>query len=167
MKIRRCETRVPSNCAWTVWDSCEPSTTESIGCSAVKTVSKLDTSTGLRTLGLNGGWIFFCASRCQSIFSKNGWRLISSAPFTPKRCAGSRVRRPVRIDRALAATSSGKTSGSRRIFSYILSVISRSRWRYSLCSIEDNGTHHRRTGEARQASRTEARPESTSRLSGL
>lgn len=36
------------------------------GCSAVKTVSKLDAFTGLRTLGLNGGWIFFCASRCQS-----------------------------------------------------------------------------------------------------
>ena len=74
-----CFINVPANWAYTVCDSCNPSTTLSIGTSVVNTVSKLDTSctassracerpklvkrrqrmAGLDTLGLNGGWIFF------------------------------------------------------------------------------------------------------------
>lgn len=39
------------------------------------------------TLGLNGGWIFFCMSFLKSMcLAKNGCDLIDSAPVTPNRC---------------------------------------------------------------------------------
>lgn len=39
------------------------------------------------TLGLNGGWIFFCMSFLKSMcLAKNGCDLIDSAPVTPSRC---------------------------------------------------------------------------------
>ena len=116
---------VPANWAWTVCESWDPSTTLSVGGSAVNTVSKLDTSTGDATLGLKGGWIFFCKSLSKSMFcEKNGWLLISSAPLTPSRRVGSRSRSLVRMLRAWGLISSPKTRGSLRIFWYITSVFS-------------------------------------------
>jgi len=82
-------------------------------------------TTGLDTLGLNGGCIFFCRSFLKSMwFTKNGCFLISSAPFTPSRFEGSLLRRLVRMLRASAPMSEPKVSGSVRIFWYILSVTS-------------------------------------------
>lgn len=131
------------NWAWTVCERFEFSTKLSIGFSVVNTVSKFDTSylkrlrssdlknrwcirtTGLSTLGLNGGWIFFSKSFLKLIcFPKNGCFLISSAPLTPSRCRGSRVSRAVRMLRASASISGPNTSGSFKILSYILSVTS-------------------------------------------
>lgn len=75
---------------------------------------------GRTTDGLNGGWIFLAISSFQSMaLAKNGWRLISSAPLTPRRCAGSRVKRPTSRVRASEPTSSGKRSGSCRILAYL------------------------------------------------
>jgi hypothetical protein len=83
-------------------------------------------TTGLDTLGLNGGWIFFCRSFLKSMwFTKNGCFLISSAPFTPSRFEGSLLRRLVRMLRASVPMSGPKVSGSERIFWYILSVTSK------------------------------------------
>jgi len=64
-----------------------PRLIESRGLFRLKIVSKLDTSTGPHVLSLNRGWTFFS----QSIFSKNGWCWISSAPPTPRRRADSAV----------------------------------------------------------------------------
>ena len=84
-------------------------------------------TTGLETLGLKGGWIFFCKSFLKSIcFSKKGCFLISSAPLTPRRRVGSRSRRLVKMLLASEPISGPKTKGSVRIFWYILSVISAS-----------------------------------------
>ena len=82
-------------------------------------------TTGLATLGLKGGWIFFAARSLKSMcLWKKGWRLISSAPFAPSRRLGSRFRRAVRMVQASEPNSSPNRSGSFNIFRYILSVSS-------------------------------------------
>lgn len=83
----------------------------------LRRVQTLEVSAALSTLGLKGGLIAFAMSFLKSMcFEKNGWRLISSAPFTPSRCAGSRVSRPVRSDLASGEISSPNLSGSVKIW---------------------------------------------------
>lgn len=82
-------------------------------------------SSQLTTAGLNGGCNFLAQSFLKSIcFEKNGWFLISCAPFTPSRFDGSRLRSWVRSDRASEPISSGKRRGSERILRYISLVFS-------------------------------------------
>lgn len=124
-------------------------------------------TTGLVTFGLNGGWIFFWCSFLKSILAKNACFLISAAPFTPSRCVGSRLSSSCKMLCASAPISGGKTRGSFKIFSYILSVTSV--WRMS------NGpglrvfrsTDRRRMEEDPRASQRAGRPTSTSQLSCL
>ena len=69
---------------------------------------------------MNGGWIFFASSLCQSMcFEKNGCLLISSAPFAPSRFAGSLCSSPVISVIASCGMSCGNSSGSDRMRWYI------------------------------------------------
>lgn len=124
-------------------------------------------TTGLDTLGLNGGWIFFCRSFLKSMwFTKNGCFLISSAPFTPSRFEGSLLRRLVRMLRASVPMSGPKVSGSARIFWYILSVTSEVDDQWQRHEYSERTNHHRRV-EDRRASRREVHQESTNQLTCL
>lgn len=91
----------------------------------MRATRRANRTTGLATLGLKGGWIFFAARSLKSMcLWKKGWRLISSAPFAPSRRLGSRFRRAVRMVQASEPNSSPNRSGSFNIFRYILSVSS-------------------------------------------
>lgn len=121
-------------------------------------------TTGLETLGLKGGCIFFCNNLLKSMcFSKNGCFLISSAPFTPRRLDGSRLRRLVRMLRASDPMSGPKTRGSVRIFWYILSVTSGKIVNSKNSCRSILSSYHRRKVVSQTASRKGARRVSTSR----